>query len=235
MVSYNWKHNEANGEHNNDGGNDNHSWNCGWEGESTDPALNHLRYRQMKNAATILFLSRGVPMLLMGDEVGRTQQGNNNSYCHDNELSWMNWDDVEKEANLLRFFSKLLAFRHAHPVLRSDKFFQHRDCVGSGKPDISFHGTRAWQPDFGGVSRCLAFLLCGKHAGSQDNDIYVAINSYWDALPFEVPSASSGKDWKVAINTSMQSPEDIFDGEEGPQVTAPEVIVGGRSIMVLVA
>jgi isoamylase len=235
MVSYNGKHNSANGENNNDGGNDNHSWNCGWEGESTDPAVNQLRYRQMKNAATILFLSRGVPMLLSGDEVGRTQQGNNNSYCHDNELSWMNWDQVEKEAPLLRFFSKLLAFRHAHPVLRGDRFFEHRDYVGSGKPDLSFHGTRAWQPDFGGVSRCLAFMLCGKHAVPQDNDIYVAINAYWDALPFAVPPASGGKSWKVAINTSMQSPEDIFDGEGGPQVNSREVIVGGRSIIVLVA
>jgi glycogen operon protein len=235
MVSYNGKHNSANGENNNDGGNDNHSWNCGWEGESTDPAVNQLRYRQMKNAATILFLSRGVPMLLSGDEVGRTQQGNNNSYCHDNELSWMDWDQVEKEAPLLRFFSKLLAFRHAHPVLRGDRFFEHRDYVGSGKPDLSFHGTRAWQPDFGGVSRCLAFMLCGKHAVPQDNDIYVAINAYWDALPFAVPPASGGKSWKVAINTSMQSPEDIFDGEGGPQVNSREVIVGGRSIIVLVA
>lgn len=235
MVSYNGKHNEANGEYNNDGNDDNHSWNCGWEGESTDPAVNALRERQMRNAATILFLSRGVPMLLMGDEIGRTQYGNNNSYCHDNALSWLNWDAVEKEKDLLRFFSKLLAFRSAHSVFRGFKFFEHRDYVGSGKPDISFHGTRAWQPDFGGVSRCLAFMLCGKHASPQDNDVYVAINMYWDGLPFEVPAASDGKSWRVAINTSMPSPEDIFDSEGGPKVDSSEVIVGGRSIMVLVA
>jgi isoamylase len=159
MVSYNGKHNEANGEWNNDGSNDNNSWNCGWEGDSDDPGVNALRERQMRNAATILFLSRGVPMLLMGDEVGHTQGGNNNSYCHDNALSWMNWDDVQKEAGLLRFFSKLIAFRHAHPVLRGDRFFAHRDYVGSGNPDIGFHGTRVDQPDWGG--RCLAFRLCG--------------------------------------------------------------------------
>jgi isoamylase len=150
-------------------------------------------------------------------------------------LSWFNWDGVEKEAGLLRFFSKLLAFRHSHSVLRGDRFFQHRDYVGSGKPDISFHGTRAWQPDFGGVSTVFAFMLCGKHASPKDNDIYVAINMYWDGLPFELPHASDGGKWSVAINTSMPSPEDIFDSEGGPQVESSEVIVGGRSIMVLVA
>jgi glycogen operon protein len=233
MVSYNGKHNEANGEWNNDGANDNNSWNCGWEGETDDPGVKALRERQMRNAATILFLSRGVPMLLMGDEVGRTQCGNNNSYCHDNALSWMDWDNVKEEAELLRFFRKLLAFRHAHPVLRGNKFFEHRDCVGGGKPDISFHGTRVGQPDWGG--RCLAFLLCGKHATPQDDDIYVAMNMFWGALPFQVPPAPEGKSWRVAINTSMPSPEDIYDSEGGPRVDSGEIIVGGRSIMVLVA
>jgi glycogen operon protein len=233
LVSYDRKYNEANGEGNNDGANDNNSWNCGWEGETNDPRVNALRERQIRNAATILFLSRGIPMLLMGDEVGRTQSGNNNCYCQDNALSWMNWDDVKKEAGLLRFFSKLLAFRHAHPVLRSDKFFEHRDCVGSGKPDIAFHGTRVGRPDWGG--RCLAFLICGKHAIPQDDDIYAAFNMFWDGLPFAVPLAPEGKSWRVAINTSMPSPEDIYDGESGPRVDSGEIIVGGRSIMVLVA
>jgi len=235
MVSYNGKHNEANGEWNNDGANDNNSWNCGWEGESTDPGVNALRRQQMRNAATLLFLSRGVPMLLMGDEMGHTQGGNNNSYCHDNAVSWLDWRNVEKEKELLRFFTKLLAFRHAHPVLRGNRFFEHRDYVGSGKPDIGFHGTRVGQPDWGGASTVLAYLLCGKHATPQDNDIYVAINMYWDGLPFQVPPASDGKSWRVAINTSMRSPEDIYDSEGGPRVDSAEVIVGGRSIMVLVA
>lgn len=174
-------------------------------------------------------------MLLMGDEVGRTQDGNNNSYCHDNELSWLDWNAAAKEPDLLRFFSKLIAFRHAHPVLRGDRFFAHRDYVGSGKPDISFHGTRVGQPDFGGLSRCLAFQLCGRHASPQDNDIYVAINSYWDALPFQLPPAREQSQWRVAINTSMTSPNDIFEGDSGPRVEAGEVIAGGRSIIVLIA
>lgn len=233
LVSYDYKHNEANGEYNRDGNDDNHSWNCGWEGETNDPGVNALRIRQMKNAATLLFTSRGVPMLLMGDEIGRTQKGNNNSYCHDNELSWMDWGAVEKESELLRFFSRLIAFRHAHPALRGDRFFAHRDYVGSGKPDISFHGTRAWQPDWGG--RCLAFMLCGQHASPKDSDMYVAMNAYWDGLPFEIPWPSEGKRWRVAINTSMQQPQDIFEGESGPIIESSELIVGGRSIMVLIA
>jgi glycogen operon protein len=235
LVSYNYKHNETNGEWNNDGCNDNYSWNCGHEGETNDPEVKALRYRQMKNAASLLFLSRGIPMLVMGDEVGRTQSGNNNAYCHDGIANWMDWDAVERASELLRFFSKLIAFRNAHPVLRSDRFFEHRDCVGSGKPDLAFHGTRVGQPDFGSDSRCLAFQLCGKHASPEDDDIYVAINAYWDALPFEVPTAPKGLEWRVAINTSMPSPDDIFDREGGPQVDSADVIVGGRSIMVLVA
>jgi isoamylase len=235
MVSYNGKHNEANGEWNSDGANDNNSWNCGWEGETDDPEVKALRRRQIKNAATLLFLSRGVPMLLMGDEVGRTQHGNNNSYCHDNAMSWMDWKSVERETESLRFFSKLLAFRQAHAVLRGDRFFEHRDSVGSGKPDIGFHGTRVGQPDWSDGSRCLAYLLCGKHATPQDNDIYVAINMYWDGLPFQVPRPSEARRWRVAINTSMPSPGDIFDIETGPLLDSDEVIVGGRSVIVLVA
>jgi glycogen operon protein len=146
----------------------------------------------------------------------------------------MDWDAVERESELLRFFTKLIAFRRAHPVLRGDRFFEHRDCVGSGKPDLAFHGTRVGQLDFGSGGRCLAFELCGKHASPQDDNIYVAINAYWDALPFEVPTAGKGAEWRVAINTSMPSPDDIFDSKGGPAVDGADVIVGGRSLMVLV-
>jgi glycogen operon protein len=106
LVSYDWKHNEANGEGNNDGANDNNSWNCGWEGETDDPGINALRERQMKNVLTILMTSIGVPMILMGDEVGRTQKGNNNTYCHDNDLNWLDWTLAEKRAGMLRFFQE---------------------------------------------------------------------------------------------------------------------------------
>ncbi|HTV54321.1 MAG TPA: glycogen debranching enzyme, partial [Terriglobia bacterium] len=235
LVSYNWKHNEANGENNNDGGNDNNSWNCGWEGESSDPAVNGLRIRQMKNALTILMASRGVPMILMGDEIGRTQQGNNNAYCQDNKLAWMDWRLVETNAGLLRFFQKAIAFRHSHPALRSSRFFEYRDTVGAGIPDISFHGLEPFAPDFSPWSRCLSFLVSGLHASEPDDDIYVAMNMYWDALPFRVPKPNSGTHWRVAINTSMPSPKDISDQSDAPVLDRDTIIVGPRSIMVLTA
>jgi len=236
LFSYNGKHNEANGENNNDGSNDNESWNCGWEGESTDPGVNALRAQMMKTAICLLMVSRGVPMLLMGDEFGRTQHGNNNAYCHDDDLGWMNWALAEDNAGLLRFTREMIRFRHQHSVLRSRSFFEHRDRVGSGYADITFHGTQTWRPDFSPGSRCLAFRLDGAHAGSPDNSIYVAINMFWDGLPYELPSPGEGKRWKVAVNTSMPSPQDICPTSEAPFLEdQSSAIVGPRSIMVLVA
>src|SRR5204862_1051833 len=130
-VSYNGKHNEANGEENRDGADDNHSWNCGWEGPSTDPDVNALRLRQMKNGVAMLLLSQGVPMLLMGDEVGRSQRGNNNTYCQDNELNWLDWRLVDANADLFAFVKHCIAFRKAHPALRSR---EHLD-RGHGGPE----------------------------------------------------------------------------------------------------
>ena len=128
------------------------------------------------------------------------------------------------------FFSKLIAFRNTHPVLRSEGFREPRDRVGSGRPELEFHGVWLGQPDFGGASRCLAFRLCGQHAVPQDDDIYVAINGFWEALPFQLPATPEGANWRVAINTSMSPPDEIFDSEGGPQITSSEVTVGGRSI-----
>src|SRR5262249_42453887 len=116
LVSYNQKHNEANGENNRDGSNDNDSWNCGWEGTTDNPAINRLRRRQIRNAVALLLVSQGVPMLLMGDEVGRTQGGNNNAYCHDNGITWLDWGLRQANADLFRFVKHCLAFRKAHPV-----------------------------------------------------------------------------------------------------------------------
>ncbi len=157
LVSYNEKHNWANGENNNDGGNDNDSWNCGWEGPTDDPGINALRRRQIKNAVSMLMVSQGVPMILMGDEVGRTQQGNNNTYCQDNELNWMDWTQLESNAELFRFFKHVIAFRHAHPVLRNRWHFSNRDYVGSGYADITWHGTKAWNANWSDDNRLAAF------------------------------------------------------------------------------
>jgi len=236
LFSYDGKHNEANGENNNDGSNDNYSWNSGVEGETTDEGVSLLRLRLMKNSFCLLMLSRGVPMFLMGDEMGRTQRGNNNTYCQDNELSWMDWTLAERNSELLRFVRMMIRFRRANPVVRSNWFYQGRDYVGSGKPDISFHGTQAWAPDFSTGSRCLAFLLCGKHTQGQQADIYVAMNMYWEALPYQVPKPRERECWKIVVNTSMRAPQDIYETSEAPSLCEQEqVIVGPRSMMVLIA
>jgi isoamylase len=238
LVSYNDKHNEANGENNNDGANDNNSWNCGWEGPTDDPGINALRRQQMKNAATILMVSQGVPMILMGDEIARTQYGNNNTYCHDNELNWFNWNLVEENGDLFRFFKNIIAFRHAHPVLRNRWHFSNRDYMGSGFADISWHGVQAWHADWGETSRVLAFMLDGKHAkngAARDSSLYVALNMYWDALPFELPKLPFGMKWHIAVNTSMPTPHDIYEPGSEPVIgDQSHVLVGGRSVTVLV-
>jgi glycogen operon protein len=238
LVSYNDKHNEANGENNCDGANDNNSWNCGAEGDTDDPSISELRLRQMKNAAALLATSQGIPMILMGDEVGRTQRGNNNTYCHDNELNWFDWKLVKKNAELLRFFKTVIAFRHAHPVLRSRDHLRHADYAGVGLPDISWHGTRAWQPDWSAGSRVLAFLLSGGHAKGgavPDDDIYVVANSHWQALQFELPAPTTGRSWHVAVNTSVPAPSDCFPTGQEPRLEdQSHALVGGRGVMILV-
>lgn len=238
LVSYNHKHNEANGENNNDGANDNNSWNCGAEGPATDTAVNALRLRQMKNAAALLMVSQGIPMILMGDEVGRTQHGNNNTYCHDNDLNWFDWWLAEENAELLQFFQKLIAFRHAHPVLRGRTHLRNTDYVGSGRADISWHGTQAFQPDWSGSSRTLAFMLCGRHAKGGallDDDLYVAFNSHWESLTFEIPAPSPGRQWHVAFNTGVAAPADAFASHQEPLLeTQDRCIVGARSVVILV-
>ncbi|WP_205703890.1 glycogen debranching protein GlgX [Candidatus Chloroploca sp. Khr17] len=236
LVSYNDKHNEANGWGNTDGGNDDHSWNCGFEGPTDDPAVNALRMRQMKNAFALLLVSQGVPMFLMGDEVGHSQQGNNNTYCQDNELNWLDWALVERNAELLRFVQRCIAFRHAHPVLRNREHLRNYDYVGSGYADISWHGTRAWQADWSGTSRIIAFMLCGKHAKSgtvTDSYLYVAANMYWDALPFELPGLPEGMHWHLFANTGAV-PDAYEPGSEPRLEPQHEVLIGGRSVVILV-
>jgi len=239
LVSYDGKHNEANGEDNRDGSNDADSWNCGWEGPTEDSGTNFLRMKQIKNALTILMISQGIPMVLSGDEIGNTQLGNNNAYCQDNEISWLDWSLVEHNSDLFNFFKKMIAFRHAHPVLRSREHFRNTDYVGSGYPDISWHGTRAWYVDFSEQSRCIACLLCGKHAKSgtcDDNTIYVAMNMHWEMHGFELPSPPPGERWHVFANTDVAPPHDIWDvGSEQPLDNEYEVLVGPRSVVVLVA
>ena len=238
LVSYNWKHNEANGENNNDGTNDNDSWNCGWEGPTDDFSINALRHRQIKNAVAMLMVSQGVPMILMGDEAGRTQKGNNNTYCHDNELNWLDWTLLETHGDLFRFFKHCIAFRKAHPVLRNWSHFQNVDYVGSGYADITWHGTQAWNADWSASSRTLAFMLCGKHAKGgtiKDNFIYVAMNMHWEAHWFEIPGLPEGINWHIFANTGAIPPEDSWEpGTEPVLENQDGLLIGDRSLAILV-
>ncbi|MDX1978002.1 MAG: alpha-amylase family glycosyl hydrolase, partial [Pseudanabaenaceae cyanobacterium bins.68] len=235
LVSYNYKHNEANGENGNDGSNDNDSWNCGWEGETDDWGINALRRRQIKNAIALLMVSQGVPMILMGDEMGRTQYGNNNTYCHDNNLNWLDWNLKEKHSDIFNFAKQAIAFRLAHPVLRHRAHFRNYDYVGSGYADISWHGTKAWQADWSEQNRVLAFLLCGKHAKDHpDNYIYVAANTHWQALWFELPGLPPSMEWYVFANTGDEANSCFSPGTEPRLDNQQGILLGDRSVLILV-
>ena len=237
LVSYNYKHNEANGENNRDGTNDNYSWNCGVEGATDDVGINTLRQRQIRNALALLLVSQGIPMLLMGDEVGRSKNGNNNTYCHDNELNWFNWDLLAQNSHLFRFVKHCIAFRKAHPVLRNRQHFQNRDYVGSGYADITWHGTQAWQANWSNHIRTLAFMLCGKHAlqgTTEDNYIYVAMNMHWETHYFEIPRLPPGMQWYVFANTGCNPPHDSYQPGTEPLLTNQSgILLGDRSVVIL--
>ncbi|MEM8502351.1 MAG: glycogen debranching protein GlgX [Cyanobacteria bacterium P01_D01_bin.1] len=236
LVSFNEKHNEANGEGNNDGDNDSHSWNCGAEGWTEDAGINALRSRQMKNAIAMLMMAQGVPMLLMGDEMGRSKNGNNNTYCHDNKLNWLDWDLLKANQSLFQFAKHCISFRLAHPVLRPSQHFQNRDYMGSGYADITWHGTQAWNVDWSERSKCLAFMLCGSHAKSgqvKDDFIYVAMNMDWQTHWFDAPGLPLGQQWHIAANTGADI--DHFNlGQEPPLSDQKGLLLRDRSVVVLV-
>lgn len=239
LFSYNDKHNTANGEENRDGANDNYSWNCGHEGPTNDPAINALRQKQMRNAIAILMVSRGVPMILMGDEMAHSKAGNNNTYCHDNELSWLNWDLLEENRGLFSFFKACIDFRMRHPILRGEKHFHHEDRVGSGYPDISWHGTRAWYPDWGEHTLTLAFMIDGYHmlesGGKPDDMIYVAMNMHWEPHVFELPALPVGIQWRVFANTHERVRKHNYSkGREPILRDQRQILVGDRSVIILV-
>jgi glycogen operon protein len=241
LVSYDNKHNEANGENNNDGANDNNSWNCGWEGATDDPGINALRNRQVKNAFALLMVSQGVSMMLMGDEMANTQEGNNNMYCHDSPLSWLDWSQLSKRPDLFRFFKNCIAFRKIHPAFHNLWHLRNQDYLGTGFPDISWHGAKAWNADWSESSRLLAFMLDGKHAKggqSPDNSIYVVTNSHWDGIDVELPGlpAARGEKWYVFANTGVNAPEDVWEpGTEPVLSDQTNLFVGARSAVILIS
>jgi glycogen operon protein len=213
LVSYNEKHNEANGENNMDGESHNNSWNCGVEGKTHDPEIIELRERQKRNFLATLLLSQGVPMILSGDEVLRTQRGNNNAYCQDNEISWYNWDWNERETALFKFTSKLIKIRREFPVLGRRKFFQGRRIRGTDiqdirwvRPDGEDMTEEEWNTSF---VRVLGMLLNGqvmdeyneKGERLKDDVLLLLTNGHWEAIPFVLPGKEGEPDWEVLVDT----------------------------------
>ncbi|MCM2257822.1 MAG: glycogen debranching protein GlgX [Vicinamibacteria bacterium] len=233
LVSFEHKRNEPNGEQNRDGTGDNLSWNCGAEGPTDDPQVLALRRQQVRNLLTLLFVSQGTPMLLAGDELGRTQRGNNNAYCHDNDLSWIDWRLKDENADLHRFTRLLIAFRRAHPVLRRTEFFTGQGTTRSPRPDVSWHGVKANAPDFSHHSRALAMHLAGEHAPTPDDDVYLAVNASKDELRFELPPPAPGTYWVRVIDTARPGPDDIAEPGQEPPVPARTIHVAPHSAVVL--
>ena len=230
LVSYDHKHNEANGHANRDGPDVNHSWNGGVEGPTADSAVQTLRTRQTKNLLTILLCSQRTPMLLMGDEVKRTQRGNNNAYCQDNELSWFDWDAPREHHAMLRFVSRLIHFRHEHGLLRQVRAWSAPS--EQGPPPITWHGVQPYRPDWSSDSHSLAFSL---HDSTGDASLYVALNAYLKRLTFDLPKPSKGYNWHRVVDTSLPSPNDIAEPGAELAIAGAAYLVEPRSTVVLLA
>ena len=230
LVSYNDKHNEANGENNNDGTNANFSWNCGIEGPTDDPKIEKLRLKQIKNFLTVNLLSYGTPMLMMGDEVRRTQYGNNNAYCQDNETSWFDWDLVKTNKDLHRFVKLLNTIRLIRNVsdeagLSLNRFLQARQ--------VEWHGVKVGQPDWSHDSRCIAFTVWTYQ---RTFVLHIMFNAYHEDLEFEIPASEDffNRPWRRLIDTSLESPEDISRYKEAILVKGKTYLVEARSTVLLI-
>ena len=232
LVSYNGKHNEANLENNRDGGNDNHSWNCGVEGPTDDPAIERLRNRQVKNFLATTLLSVGLPMILMGDEVRRTQHGNNNLYCHDDEQAWLDWTLLDRHRDLYRFVSVLNARRVQRTLRHQAQRLSLAQLIGQANK--AWHGVKLHQPDWSAWSHSLAFTAELKDEGVLGHFIF---NAYWEPLKFELPPVASARPdpWRRWIDTALESPDDIVSWPEAPSVPGYLYRADARSVVVLFA
>lgn len=222
-VAYERKHNEENGEDNRDGTNNNFSWNCGTEGESRKKAIQELRLKQIKNGLSFLFLSQGVPYLFGGDEFANTRYGNNNAYCQDNETWYVKWKTNKFSEEILRFTRELIAIRKNHPVLHMSEELKVMDSIGCGYPDISYHGTEAWQPDTTYISRMVGIMLCGKYVKDrEDVSFYIAINMHWQPHELALPKLRKGIKWEKLLATSA--------GKEAVSTRENRIVAESRSV-----
>ncbi len=222
LYSYNEKHNEKNGWNNTDGAGDNCSWNCGAEGETEDAGVNRLRRRMMRNAFCLLMCSRGIPMFLAGDEFCNTQFGNNNAYCQDNITSWLDWNMLEKNRDMFRFFQYMIRFRKEHRILR--KNISNGAC---GFPDISFHGEKPWRGQFADHERYVGVMFAGQEEGREPEIVYVASNSYWEEVTVLLPELPGNIQWELTADTWEGRVEGI-----GSVLSGNTFAIHPRSVMV---
>lgn len=229
LYSYNQKHNEANGWGNTDGADDNNSWNCGVEGETDDPAILALRKRLMKNACAILLCSRGTPMFLSGDEFADTRYGNNNPYCQDNLISWLDWSLLKKNKDLFDFFQYMILFRKDHPVIRKDLEPSYL-----GVPAMSTHGLTPDETNFSGDSHVVCVRFAGYNEATQREDlVYLAVNSGWFPVTLTLPKLPEYYKWKVAVNTG--DPKCQFFHKNSMPTVESKIFLGERSVIIFVA
>jgi len=229
LVSYDRKHNEPNGEDNRDGANENCSWNCGAEGPTADPAIEALRNRQAKNMVTLLLLAAGTPMLLMGDEVRRTQHGNNNAYCSDDESAWFDWTLLDRHADVRRFVRELIALRQRRDVVSEGRVLSLSEVLE--RAAVEWHGVALSRPDWSDGSRAIAVTVRSLRARFL---VHIILNAYWEPLTFELPPVGPGRAWRRIIDTALASPDDIGPWRTAPAVPFAAYFTQARSTVVLV-
>ena len=226
LFAYNHKHNEANGWNNADGANDNRSWNCGVEGPTDDPVIQNLRFKMMRNAITVLMCSRGTPMILAGDEFGNTQHGNNNCYCQDNDVSWLNWDYMRLNRDFFRFYKNVIAFRKKHPVIS-----RPLEPAACGLPDVIACGANPDDHVIGRSNKALGILFAGHLEGDAGDDVvYIAINAYWEPVEIRLPALTAGLSWGININTDAD--DNVFFHKNSVFLKSPLFLLKERSVAV---
>ncbi|MEG1877907.1 MAG: alpha-amylase family glycosyl hydrolase [Lachnospiraceae bacterium] len=231
LYSYQEKHNEANGWDNTDGSNDNDSWNCGVEGETNDPAVISLRKRMIHNAFATLMCSRGIPMFLAGDEFCNTQFGNNNPYCQDNEISWLDWRLLEDHQDTFSFFKYMIQFRKEHPVIT-----RALNPCSCGFPDVSFHSLIPWSCNYAGTDHYIGVMFAGRNHNQPDDIVYIAVNTYWEELQVTLPELLPPLRWRISVDTSGLNLPGITATSASRQITiGTDFVIASRSVVILLA
>lgn len=238
LLSYNRKHNEENGEDNHDGNDYNYSWNCGFEGPTKRKSVLELRNRQYRNAILIMMSGQATPMILAGDEFGNSHLGNNNAYCLDNSVNWLNWKELDKNRALFEYVKFMIAFRKMHPILHQPDALKIMDYIGCGYPDLSYHGEMAWYGDFANYNHHMGILYCGKYArkarNTEDDFIYILYNMYWEENTFALPKLPEKLKWGIVVDTDCSEQISVDQLEVTKEIdNTHEITLKPRSIRIL--